>query len=91
MYLAEREMWIKRPIVVNNLLDGSVFGILHALTKGETDPEKLAQVLATSAEPGSARCCRQQGQSIQIATRRLLPRLGYQAAIWAVAQRIPER
>jgi len=35
---------IKRAVVVNNLLDGSVFRILHTLTKGETDPENLTQI-----------------------------------------------
>jgi transposase len=38
------EMRIKLSIVVSNLLGASGLRILHALAKGETDPEKLAQL-----------------------------------------------
>ena len=38
------EMRIKLSIVVSNLLGASGLRILHALAKGETDPQKLAQL-----------------------------------------------
>ena len=42
--LLQEEMRIKLSIVVSNLLGASGLRILHALAKGETDPQKLAQL-----------------------------------------------
>jgi transposase len=77
------EMRIKLSIVVSHLLGASGLRILHALANGETDPKKLAQLGGERLQCTVAK----KGSHFQAVFRRLLSRLGYQSAIWAVAHR----
>jgi hypothetical protein len=48
----------------------------------------LESAAMPKTEPGGARCGEEKGSHFQAVFRRLLPRLGYKSAIWAIAHRL---